>query len=92
MLFCSSLFDPRTRDMKIGEYTRYEEMVQYCNKFKGVPVVTARRGDAKSIQELIHNIGKEEDIEGYVLRFDDGRYVRLILTSRPIILVKCASI
>ncbi len=61
--------------MKTGEYMCYEEMVQYCNKFKGVPVVSARRGDAKSIQELIHNIGKEQDIEGYVLRFDDGRYV-----------------
>jgi RNA ligase len=73
----SQLIVTAIRDMKTGEYTRYEEMVQYCNKFKGVPVVTARRGDAKSIQELIHNIGKEQDIEGYVLRFDDGRMYKI---------------
>jgi len=35
-----------------------------------IPVVKARRGDETSLEALLDGIGKEKDIEGYVLRFD----------------------
>ncbi len=52
---------------------KYEEMVEIAGKYPEISVVRARRGDSKSITELISHIGKESNIEGYVLRMDDGR-------------------
>ena len=42
----------------------------------GVPCVKAWRGTAESLEELLAKIGKEEGLEGCVLRFDDGRYMQ----------------
>jgi len=64
------------RHMKNGDYMLYDDMVKLCKEYD-VPIVAARRKPAASLKELLKDISIESEIEGYVLRFDDGRMFKM---------------
>ncbi|EFA81703.1 hypothetical protein PPL_05697 [Heterostelium album PN500] len=70
------------RSIKTGEYILYDEMVESAKQFN-VPVTGAIEqhkvfgGGARTAAELLEQVQKMRDIEGYILRFDDGRVFKM---------------
>ena len=63
------------RDMKTGQYMSYDSLVSIANSL-GVPVVHAYapRTDMKAFLEYVRDM---EDVEGFVIRFNDGHMLKL---------------
>ena len=63
------------RDVKTGEYISYEETLQEGNNFN---LPTVKNFDfGNDIEKALENIQSLEGIEGFVLRFDDGRMFKV---------------
>jgi RNA ligase len=63
------------RDMKTGQYMSYDSLVSIANSL-GVPVVRQfePQTDMKAFLDYVAGL---EDLEGFVVRFDDGHMVKL---------------
>ena len=63
------------RDMHTGEYSRHAALVDNCRDIN-IPVVRAfePQSDMKAFLEYVHDL---EDLEGFVVRFDDGHMLKL---------------
>jgi RNA ligase len=63
------------RDMISGEFVSYENL-QYYSEVHGIPIVRAF-DPAKDINVLVEYTRGLEDLEGFVIRFDDGSMTKL---------------
>lgn len=76
------------RDIKTGQYAPYERLVSLAKSF-GVPVIrqwdntmveqwhnTVQRGN-KTMSSFVNFVRDLEDLEGFVVRFDDGHMLKL---------------
>lgn len=63
------------RDMKTGEYAVFDSLNQYA-RYHSIPVVRAfdPQTDMKAFLEYVRYL---EDLEGFVVRFDDGHMLKL---------------
>lgn len=63
------------RENESGEYWTHTEMREYAEIF-GIPVVRAfePQTDMKAFLEYVHDL---EDLEGFIVRFDDGHMLKL---------------
>lgn len=63
------------RDIKTGEYAPYERLVSLAESY-GVPVVRQfeSQTNMKAFLEYVRDL---EDLEGFVVRFDDGHMLKL---------------
>ena len=63
------------RDMKTGEYAVFDSLNQYA-RYHSITVVRAfePQTDMKAFLEYVHDL---EDLEGFVVRFDDGHMLKL---------------
>ena len=76
------------RDIKTGQYAPYERLVSLAESY-GVPVIrqwdntmveqwhsTVQRGN-KTMSSFVNFVRDLEDLEGFVVRFDDGHMLKL---------------
>jgi T4 RnlA family RNA ligase len=63
------------RDIKTGEYTSYEDLIQLSKKFN-VPLVKKWENHPKNEKLLIKEIYEQKSIEGYVIIFEDGDFYK----------------
>lgn len=66
------------RNIYSGHYISYFEMCEWAGYYgpNGIPVVGAF-GSQSDIQKFIDHVRDLEDVEGYVVRFEDGHMVKL---------------
>ncbi|GAM20255.1 hypothetical protein SAMD00019534_034300 [Acytostelium subglobosum LB1] len=72
------------RSIRTGDYILYDEMVKVAAQFN-VPVAkcvdqAALCSESKTAEELLVKVQEMKDIEGYILRFDDGRVYKMKCT------------
>lgn len=63
------------REIKSGEYWTHTEMREYAEIF-GIPVVRAFEPQS-DMKEFIEYVRELEDLEGFVVRFNDGHMIKL---------------
>lgn len=59
-----------------GEYLDYSSLKNIADDY-GIEVVKTYSGTVESMTDLVSQVRGMEDIEGYVLRFDDGHMVKI---------------
>ena len=64
------------RNIHYGSYVSYEQMSEWVSRFRGIPVVRQfePQTDMKAFLEYVSGL---EDLEGFVVRFDDGHMLKL---------------
>lgn len=64
------------RETNTGKYVNHDWLQAYGSKY-GVEVVKAYEGTTSNMQHLIDETRGAEDMEGWVIRFDDGHMVKV---------------
>ena len=64
------------RTDETGHYWPYVYMVEHAEK-RGLDYVKAWNGSNQSIQGIIHEIRNSEQLEGYVIRFNNGHMIKV---------------
>ena len=64
------------RDNVTGSYYNYDEL-QYTAKTFGLELVRQYEGNVENMKQFIEEARDEQDIEGYVIRFDDGHMLKI---------------
>lgn len=59
-----------------GEYVSYQEMINIGNMYN-IPVVKAFDSNIDDLHKFMQTLQQHEEIEGVVLRFDDGHMVKI---------------
>jgi len=64
------------REIESGEYWTHTEMREWVGRFNGIPVVRAFEPQT-DMKEFIEYVRDLENLEGFVVRFDDGHMIKL---------------
>lgn len=64
------------RDIKTGQYASYEQLVWLANAYK-IPVVRFAFKPHNEMKDFVQHVRDLEDLEGFVVRFEDGHMLKL---------------
>ena len=64
------------RDNITGEYMPYRIMKEFCNAYE-LEIVNTYNSKESNIENLVNEIYKQNGIEGFVIRFDDGKMFKI---------------
>lgn len=64
------------RNTITGEYLPYSALLDY-NQYHGIDVVKCYKGTASNMEHLMAETKSSENIEGWIIRFDDGHMLKV---------------